>query len=51
MHRGGVFLGRAGCWLERGLCVCVRARLFARFRDLIHVRKEGLGVKFKRPNL
>ena len=22
---------------ERGLCICVRARLFARFRDLIHV--------------
>ena len=22
---------------ERGFCICVRARLFARFRDLIHV--------------
>ena len=29
------YSGRACCRLERGLCV--RARLFARFRDLIHV--------------
>ena len=31
------FGGRAGCWLERGVCICVRAYLSDRFRDLIYV--------------
>ena len=34
---GVVFLGRAGCQLERGVCICVRARLSDRFRDLVYV--------------
>lgn len=34
---GGVFLGRACRQLERGVCICVRACLFDRFRDLVYV--------------
>ena len=37
MPRGGVFLGRACRRLERGLCVCVRAYLPDRFRNLVYV--------------
>ena len=37
MPRGGVFLGRACRRLERGICICVRARLSDRFRDLVYV--------------
>ena len=32
---GVVFLERACRQLERGACICVRARLYDRFRDLI----------------
>jgi len=35
--RGGVFLGRACRRLERGVCICIRARLSDRFRDLVYV--------------
>ena len=30
------FWGRAGCRLERGVCICIRARLPDRFRDLVY---------------
>ena len=33
----GVFLRRAGCWLERAVCICVRARLSDRFCDIVYV--------------
>ena len=37
---GEIFLGRAGCQLERAVCICVRALLPDRFRDFIRLRKK-----------
>ena len=34
---GEIFLGRACRRLERRVCICVRARLSDRFRDLVYV--------------
>ena len=47
---GVVFLGRAGCQLERAVCICVRALLPNRFCNFIRLTKrKAKPMRLSRP--